>query len=342
MRGVYRRALRAASAVSSAHAAISFPPWTAAVERHRPLRLNAAVNLRQFDLNLLVALDALLTERNVTRAGERLFLSQPAMSGTLARLRHVFHDELLVRAGRELQLTEFAAELAKPVHECVLEIEALLNAKVPFAPESESRCFRIAASDYVVLLTLKQLSQTLTAAAPNMSLQFCALEPSVAEQLANGDVDFAVLPADVDFHLPSVPLFDDSWVCAVWSEHPHKRDRFTAEEFLTFPHLSFRLAGPEHGSTVENHLMAIGCQRRVVASSGSLATAPLLLQGTPFVTLIPRRLGERLRHAADIRLIEPPFDVPPLRETLFWSPRFTASPSHTWLRERFCEAAEAM
>ena len=107
---------------------------SAHVERQRPLRLNAGVNLRQFDLNLLVALDALLTERSVTRAGERLFLSQPAMSGTLSRLRHVFHDELLVRAGRELQLTELAAGLANPVHECVLEIEALLNAKVPFAP----------------------------------------------------------------------------------------------------------------------------------------------------------------------------------------------------------------
>jgi LysR family transcriptional regulator, nod-box dependent transcriptional activator len=306
------------------------------------LRLNAGVNLRQFDLNLLVALDALLTERSVTRAGERLFLSQPAMSGTLSRLRHVFHDELLVRAGRELQLTELAAGLANPVHECVLEIEALLNAKVPFAPESESRCFRIAASDYVVLLTLRQLSKSLTEAAPNISLQFCALEPSAADQLASGDIDFAVLPAEFDLHLPSVPLFDDSWVCAVWSGHPHEGGRFTIEEFLALPHLSFRLAGPEHGSIAENYLSAIGCQRRVVASSGSLATAPFLLQETPFVTLIPRRLGERVRHAADIKLVEPPFDVPPLRETLFWSPRVTASPAHAWLRERFCEAAKAI
>jgi LysR family transcriptional regulator, nod-box dependent transcriptional activator len=312
------------------------------VERQPRLRLNAGVNLRQFDLNLLVALDALLTERNVTRAGERLFLSQPAMSGTLSRLRHVFHDELLVRAGRELQLTEFAAELANPVRECVQQIEALLNAKVPFSPETEGRCFRIAASDYVVLLTLGQLSKSLTEAAPKMSLQFCALDPNVTDQLASGEIDFAVLPAEFDLHLPSVPLFDDSWVCAVWSGHPHEGDRFTAEEFLALPHLSFRLAGPEHGSIVENYLMAIGCQRRIVASSGSLAMAPFLLQGTPFVTLIPRRLGERVRHAADIKLVESPFDVPPLRETLFWSPRFTASPAHAWFRERFCEAARAM
>ena len=115
----------------------------------------------------------------------------------------------LVRAGRELQLTEFAADLARPVPECVLEIEALLNAKVPFTPETESRCFRIAASDYVVLLTLRQFSQSLTEAAPNVSLRFCSLDQSVPDQLAAGDIDFAVLPAEFDLHLPSVPLFDD-------------------------------------------------------------------------------------------------------------------------------------
>ena len=315
---------------------------SAHVERQRPLRLNAGVNLRQFDLNLLVALDVLLTECSVTRAGERLFLSQPAMSGTLSRLRHVFHDELLVRAGRELQLTELAAGLANPVHECVLEIEVLLNAKVPFAPRKRKP---------LLPDRRERLRRPFNAqAAVEVAHRGCA-EYFAPILHAGGERRRSVgrwrhrlcgSACGVDFHLPSVPLFDDSWVCAVWSEHPHQGDRFTAEEFLALPHLSFRLAGPEHGSTVENYLMAIGCQRRVVASSGSLAMAPFLLQGTPFVTLIPRRLGERVRHAADIKLVEPPFDIPPLRETLFWCPRFTASPAHTWLRERFCEAARAI
>ena len=95
------------------------------------------MNLRQFDLNLLVALDALLTERNVTRAGERLHLSQPAMSGILARLRHVFNDELLVRVGRHLEPTAFAAELARPVRACVQQIEDLLSTQRAFSPQTE-------------------------------------------------------------------------------------------------------------------------------------------------------------------------------------------------------------
>jgi DNA-binding transcriptional LysR family regulator len=300
------------------------------------------VNLRQFDLNLLVALDVLLTERNVTRAGERLFLSQPAMSGILARLRHAFHDELLVRMGRNLELTALATELAGPVRETVRQIEDLLNMRRPFAPESVQWSCRIAASDLVVFLLLRPLLQSLTELAPSVSVRFFALEPTAADRLAAGEIDFAVLPAEFEPALPSVPLFEDSWVCAVWSGHPHSGEQFTLDEFLALPHLTFRLAGREHGSIVESYLAEIGCERKIVASTESFATTPFLLRETSLVTLIPRRLGERLRQAAEIRLVQPPFDVPPLREKLIWSPRYTASAAHTWIRERFVEVARAL
>ena len=302
----------------------------------------STMNLRQFDLNLLVALDVLLTERNVTRAGERLFLSQPAMSGILARLRHAFQDELLVRVGRNLELTALATELAGPVHECVQQVEDLLNLRRPFAPESAHWSFRIAASDYVVFLMLGPLLKSFTATAPNVSARFFALEPVAGDKLAAGELDFAVLPEEIEHNMPSVPLFEDSWVCAVWSGHPHAGKRFTLEVFLALPHLSFRLAGPDQGSGAESFLAQAGCERRIVASTESFATAPFLLRETPLVSLVPRRLGERLRQAADIRLIEPPFDVPPLREKLIWNPRYTASAAHTWLRARFVEIAKTL
>lgn len=290
------------------------------------------MNLRQFDLNLLVALDVLLTERNVTRAGERLYLSQPAMSGILARLRHAFHDELLVRVGRNLELTALATELVAPVRECVRGVEDLLNLRQPFSPESARWSFRIAASDYVVFLLLGSLLKTLTTLAPNISVRFFALEPTASERLAAGEIDFVVVPDEYRGSAPSAPLFEDSWTCAVWSGHPNTKEQFTLEEFLSFPHLSFRLEGPDHGSVAENYLAEIGCERRIVASTESFAMAPFLLRETPLVTLVPRRLGERLRQAADIRLIEPPVAIPPLRERLAWNPRNTASAAHTWLR----------
>jgi DNA-binding transcriptional LysR family regulator len=300
------------------------------------------VNLRQFDLNLLVALDVLLTERNVTRAGERLFLSQPAMSGILARLRQAFNDELLVRVGRNLELTALATELLGPVHECVQQLEDLLNLRRPFAPATTLWEFRIAASDYVVFLLFGTLLKALTERAPNISVRLSALESPPAERLAAGEVDFVVVPAELEPGLPSVQLFEDSWVCAVWSGHPHSRDRFTLEEYLALPHLSFRFAGPDHGSIAENHLAEIGIERRVVASTASFATAPFLLRETPLVTLVPRRLGERLQRAADIRLVEPPLDLPRLREKLIWSPRFTASAPHAWLRAQMVEVASKL
>jgi LysR family nod box-dependent transcriptional activator len=300
------------------------------------------MNLRQFDLNLLVALDVLLTERNVTRAGERLFLSQPAMSGILARLRHAFQDELLVRVGRNLELTALATELAGPVHECVQQIEDLLNLRRPFAPETARWSFQIAASDYVVFLLFGPFLRSLTAIAPNVSVRFLTLEATAAERLAGGETDFVVLPVEYEANLPSVPLFEDSWTCAVWSSHPHAADRFTLEEFLALRHLSFGLAGPEHGSVAESYLAEMGCERRIVASTESFATALFLLHETPLVTLVPRRLGKRLQEAAQIRLIEPPFELPPLREKLIWSPRNTASPAHMWLRTRLMEVAATL
>jgi LysR family transcriptional regulator, nod-box dependent transcriptional activator len=300
------------------------------------------MNLRQFDLNLLVALDVLLTERNVTRAGERLYLSQPAMSGILARLRHAFHDDLLVRVGRNLELTALAVELATPVRECVQQIEDLLNLRQPFTPATARWSFRIAASDYVMFLVLGPLLKTLTEQAPDISVRFFALELAVRDKLAAGEVDFAVLPEEYEADAPSLPLFEDSWVCAVWSGHPHRSERFTADEFLALPHLSFRLAGLDPGSIAESFLAQNGYERRIVASTDSFATAPFLLRETPLVSLVPRRLGERLRQAADIRLIEPPFVAPPLREKLIWSPRFTASAAHAWLRARLAEVAGAL
>jgi DNA-binding transcriptional LysR family regulator len=300
------------------------------------------MNLRQFDLNLLVALDVLLTERNVTRAGERLFLSQPAVSGILARLRHAFQDELLVRVGRNLELTALAADLASPVHDSVRQIEDLLNLRRPFEPESARWSFRVAASDYVVFLLLGALLKALTERAPNISVRFMALEPSASERLAAGELDFAVLPAEIEPNLPSAPLFEDSWVCAVWSGHAHAGAQFTLDEFLAIPHLSFRLSGPDHGSIAESYLAQLGFELKIVASTESFATAPFLLRETPFTTLVPRRLGERLQRAADIRLIELPLDIPPLREKLIWSPRYTASPAHAWFRAQLVEVAQAL
>lgn len=297
------------------------------------------MNLRQFDLNLLVALDALLKERNVTRAAERLYLSQPAMSGILARLRQAFGDELLVRVGRNLEMTEFAASIAGRVHDCVRELEDLLEAGRPFTPATESHSFRIGASDYAVFLLFGPLIQKLTPLAPNISLHFVRLDLSTPGRIAAGEIDFGVWPAEIEPGLPSAPLFEDGWVCAAWSRHPSIGERLTIEDFLRQPHLAFNVSDPGHTSVADEYLGRQGYERKIVASTESFTAAPFLISGTSLLTIVPKRLGERMAQYADIRLLELPFDVPPLRERLTWNPRFTSSPAHVFVRELLTEVA---
>lgn len=300
------------------------------------------MNLRQFDLNLLIALDVLLTERNVTRAAERLFLSQPAMSGMLARLRQAFGDELLVRVGRNFEPTEFAAGMAARVHECVLGLEDLLDATQPFDLASDARAFRISASDYTLLILFGPIMQRLTELAPNMSAHFLRLGLSAGERLASGEIDFAVLPAEVEPSLPSLPIFDDTWVCAAWAGHPSLGAELTVDEFLKNPHLTFNITDPWHFSIADDHVAGLGRERRILASTASFTAAPFLLSGTPLLTILPRRLGERMQIAADIKLLELPFAIPPLREKLIWNQRFTSSPAHAWMRRQIVEVAAAL
>jgi len=300
------------------------------------------MNLRQFDLNLLVALDALLKEENVTRAAERLHLSQPAMSGMLSRLRHAFGDELLVRVGRRLEPTEFAAEITDRVHDSVVELEDLLASKHPFTPAADSRSFRIGASDYAELLLFGPLMRRLGQVAPEVSVHFVRLDLTTVDRIAAGEIDFGVLPADFELGLPSESLFEDTWVCAAWSGHSSIGKRLTIRKFLAQPHMSFSISDPGHVSVADEFLARQGHERKIVATTESFAAAPFLLRDTQLLTLVPRRLAERMQEAADIRVLELPFEVPPLRENLTWNPRFSASPAHIWMREQLVDIAKSL
>ena len=291
------------------------------------------MNLRQIDLNLLVALDALLTERNVTRAGERLSLSQSAMSGALAKLRHIFDDELLVRVGRQLELTAYAEEIAGPVRQCLQQLEDLLNTKRAFDPQTESRVFRIAASDYVVLLMLAPLVKRLAELAPNMSVRFVKLDSSARQLLAAGAIDFSIMPEGVEPGFPSTNLFQDPWVCIRWDKHPALGAHLTLEDFMAQPHMAFTVGDEGHASIADEHLVRQGYQRNIVATTESFTNAPFLLQGTTMLAMVPRRLAQRLQEAAHLQLMDIPVDVPHLAEKLVWNPRFSQSRPHIWMRE---------
>ena len=300
------------------------------------------MNLVQFDLNLLKALDALLRERNVTRAGQRIGVSQPAMSGTLARLREVFHDELLVRVGRNLELTPVAQELCEPLRQCIERIEHMMDHRRPFTPARESHSFTVAASDYAAFMLLPPLLDRLSREAPGVTVKFTQLDARSPGLLANDRIDFVVMPSEIETTYPGELLFIDRWVCVAWSKHPDLVDHLSADEFCALPHIGYEL--PEHDghSVADVHLSLLQIRRRVAATTESFLMAPFLLRGTRLIAVTHHRLAERVKDAADIRIFDSPYPMPDIHESIYWNPRHAGTPSHRWLRSIFVEVARQL
>jgi DNA-binding transcriptional LysR family regulator len=298
--------------------------------------------LATFDLNLIVALDALLRERSVTRAGEAVGLSQSAMSGVLGRLRHSFRDELLVRVGRRLELTPLAEELLEPVRLCVAQLTELVEQRTGFDPGREQRTFAVAATDYAAFLLLQPLLRVLPSEAPGIVVRMIQLEPDSTDRLGTGEIDFVVMPSEIETNFPGELLFIDRWACAVWRDHPEVGCSLTERQYLALPHLTFGMGQPSGVSVADHHLKKIGLKRNVVATAEGFLIAPFLLRGTRMVTLVHRRLGEQVADAAAIRLLDPPMELPEIHESVFWSPQNERSPAHLWFRAKLVEVARAL
>jgi DNA-binding transcriptional LysR family regulator len=300
------------------------------------------LSLLQFDLNLLVALDALLRERNVTRAGQRIGLSQPAMSGTLARLRDLFHDDLLVRVGRNLELTPLAQELCEPLRECIERIADMMDQRRTFAPARERRSFTIAASDYAAFLLLPPLLDRLAREAPGITVKFTQLDTHSQELLANDRIDFVVMPSEIETNNPGELLFMDHWVCAAWANHPELADGLSAEQFCALPHIGYELPENDGHSVADLHLSHLQIRPRLAATTASFLMAPFLLRGTRLITIMHHRLAKRVTDEAEIKIFEPPYPMPDIHESIYWNPRHAGTPSHCWLRSVFGEIARGL
>src|SRR5882724_11432730 len=178
--------------------------WQCAGRLRRVIR-RTPMQFSHFDLNLLRSLDALLAERNVTRASERLFVTQQAMSGALRRLRGHFENELLVRVGRQMELTPLARSLAHPVREALLKVETALNTQPSFDPGTAKGTVRVAMSDYASLVLLPRLMQILAAEAPKLTVQVEAYNDLSFPRLDSGDLDFCVTVSERSLYSDNFP-----------------------------------------------------------------------------------------------------------------------------------------
>lgn len=299
------------------------------------------MNLAGVDLNLLVALDALLAERSVTRAANRIGLSQPGMSNALGRLRKLFDDPLLVREGMALVPTPRAESLVAPVREALALIQHALDERPGFEPARDRVTFTISCSDYSVLMLIGPLVRRLAAEAPGVTIQVLPRSTEAARLLRDGEVDLVIEPAEImpDVALPSQRLFADRWLCCVWDGNGQVGDVMTLETYLRLGHLVYSMGRGQPVSLVDQHLAQTRTPRSIEFTVESFLLAPFLLQGTELVTLVLERAGPHLQRTAAVRFLEPPLQLPPITEMLWWHPRRTADPAHAWLRARIAEIA---
>lgn len=300
------------------------------------------MNLKGLDLNLLVALDVLLREKSITRGGERLGLSQSAMSGALARLREYFSDPLLVPVGRSLMLTPLAEGLSDPVGRILHQIQDTISTRAQFDATHSDRRFSIMASDYAFTAFMPQLFARIETEAPGVTLQLRQLSPNWHEELNRGHVDFLIVPERYALpNHPSVPIFEDDFRCVAWSGNKSIGKELTLEQYLSLGHVVVELSGVQEASFDEWFLKSRGHVRRVEIVAPTFALVPQLVVGTKRVATIWTRLAQMATAHLPLKTLPLPVEIPAFKEVLQWPVQRDTEPGSVWLRKVLQETAAA-
>lgn len=296
--------------------------------------------LRQLDLNLLKALDALLDERHVTRAASRLGVTQPAMSAMLGRLRDTFNDPLFARTGRGIVPTSRALELAAPLKQVLAGAAALLQPGV-FEPATATASITIAATDYALRAVAVPFITALKTRAPHVRVALLPVDDrQVHSQLERGEVDLALVTPDglaPDLHARR--LFDEHYVCVLRSGHPAlgASRRLTLKRFCALDHaLVSYSSGSFHGTT-DDALDRLGLSREVTLSIKSFIVVPDILRATDMVAVLPSRL---VAGVEGLVVCPPPLDIPGFTKMAVWHERSHHDPAQRWLRNLLFEASQ--
>ncbi|WP_310880902.1 LysR family transcriptional regulator [Bradyrhizobium brasilense] len=299
----------------------------------------ATMNLSTVDLNLLVAFEALMEERHVTRAAERIGLAQPSMSSALRRLRALLADELFLRAGAGMQPTEKALALAGPIGEALRQIRSALAPAQGFDPAIARRRITIAATDYGDLVVVPELTRLLRIEAPGIDL---AVRPLTDATVALAKLERGELDALIGGHLPESlrcvrhRLFEERFVC-VRDARTNRSERLSLEDYATLPHALFSAAGGDGLPSVIDALLGRhGLKRRVAVTLAHVVAVPFAVAGTDLIATMSERIARRFTHLADIAVVAPPIDIPAFAIDLIHTSRAAQDPALRW----FLDAAD--
>lgn len=299
------------------------------------------MRFKKLDLNLLVVLNELLGERSTSRAAEKLFLSQPATSNALARLRVYFNDELLVSCGRQLLLTPRAKELVEPVREVLMRIDTTIATQPVFDPSTETRVFTLLVSDYSTAVLIPPLLETLYVEAPGLRINLRNQFDRPSEVLEQGEADFLVIPSQYQSRdHPSAALFEEDYLCVTWEGNSRVRDRLTFDDYLNCGHVIATFASTNPLSTFDGWFMeSFDVNRRVEVTAPSMTALPSLVVGTDRIATVHRRIALRAQETLPIKLWEPPPRIPRLVQMLQWHKHRSNDPAISWIRDKIITVA---
>lgn len=295
------------------------------------------MRLRDTDLNLLVAFDALMRECHVTRAANLLDISQSSMSLALAKLRVLFHDPLLIKSGNALIPTVRARELIPQVEQVLRGVDMLIHEQAPFDPARAKQWVTMIAVDYIDFVVMPTLMASLEREAPDVSLRLINPNPRrLGEIMSRGDIDLALsyFPTPPD-NIRTRPLFTDRLVGIARTGHPMFERPLSLERFCAYGHVAIE---PGEGATMYNALVddalhKVGMQRRVLLSKPTFLGVPFVIAQTDLIATLPERLVQRFTDIAPVRIFEPPLSLDRLNVVLMWHDRTHNNPLHRWLRE---------
>ncbi len=289
------------------------------------------MRLNRLDLNLMVCLDALLAERNVSRAAARVFVSQPAMSVALRKLREYLADELLVQSGRTYRLSAFAESLQKPVRDGILQMQAISDWRPSFDAAQSDRRITIESSDYMATVYMAKVFAQAYSLAPRMRFDLRLLSPHYLENLDSGEIDLLIIPDAIcsEAH-PRDILFNDTFSCVVWSGNRLIKRRVTREQYLQLGHVICEWDGGRMEALDETLLAQSGFRRRREITAPSFSLTPQLVVGTQRIATVQTRLAEVMATSWPIRILPCPIDLPPIVETVQWHKYQERDPAILW------------
>ncbi|HWO02390.1 MAG TPA: LysR family transcriptional regulator [Blastocatellia bacterium] len=303
------------------------------------------MNLQSFDLNLLLAFEALMIERNVTRAAKRIGLSQPAMSNALSRLRRTFDDPLLARSPEGMAPTAAAHALIGPVRAALAQLRGALEEKPAFDPAASKRTFHLSTSDHVEVTLIPPLVAKLLGHAPRVSLRLTRprtlFQPPAAQSFADSiDVAIGFFPdvAALDASIHSEVLWEEKSVVLARKAHPRIKGKLTLKQFAAEQHAAVFYKTEGQGF-IDSLLEQKGLTRRAAIIVPHFASVPFLVAASELIATVPERTADHFATQLKLQVFPAPLAIPPFRMTMLWHERMEADPAHSWLRGLIVETA---